>query len=168
MEREQKYAVGEQEALACVEAIEYFHLYVAGRKFELLTDHRALVFLLSNTASRLINYRIQRWKMRLNRYKFTIRYIDGKANSVSDTLSRLTGTESETTKVNSIKSTNIDSERNYKALIDTIQENSWTGTGDMNSSEETRKYLKQIFRSRNKLSVKEDKVYYKDLLILRA
>ena len=144
LEREQKYIVGEREALTCVEAIEYFHLYIAGRNFELLTDHRALVSLLSNTTSRRINHRSQRWKMRLNRYKFTIRYINGKANSVADTLSRLTGTESETTKVNSIKSTNIDSERNYKALIETIQENSWTGTGEMNSSEEMRKYLKQF------------------------
>ena len=37
----------------------------------------------------------------------------------------------------------------------------------MNSSKETRKYLKQFFRSRKKLSVKEDKVYYKDLLVLK-
>ena len=39
---EQRYSVGEQEALACFWACESWHMYLYGREFVLRTDHQAL------------------------------------------------------------------------------------------------------------------------------
>ncbi|KAI3361667.1 hypothetical protein L3Q82_002032 [Scortum barcoo] len=48
---EQKYSVGEREALACVWACEQRHMYLYGRHFMLRTDHQALTALLAKTGS---------------------------------------------------------------------------------------------------------------------
>ena len=48
---EQKYSVGEREALACVWACERWHMYVYGRSFTLQTVHQALTALLATSST---------------------------------------------------------------------------------------------------------------------
>jgi len=62
---EQKYSVGEWEALACVWACERWHVYVYGRHFTLRTDHQALTALLATSGSGHKPLRIYRWTERL-------------------------------------------------------------------------------------------------------
>lgn len=63
---EQKYAQIEKEALALIFACITFHKYIFGREFELYTDHRPLIYVLSaksgipqHTANRLLAYQFR-------------------------------------------------------------------------------------------------------------
>lgn len=86
---ERKYSVGEKEALACVWACEHWHVFLWGRKFELRTDHQALVTLLSSRGTGRRSTRIARWSARLLYYNFDVLYHRGSDNKVADALSRL-------------------------------------------------------------------------------
>ena len=85
---ERKYSVGEREALACVWACEKWHVYLWGHKFKLVTDHKALVTLLSKGSDRQ-SMRIARWACRLLRYNYDMVFTKGSKNVVADALSRL-------------------------------------------------------------------------------
>ena len=87
---EQKYSVGEREALACVWACERWHMYVYGRSFTLRTDHQALTALLATSGSGHRPLRIHRWYERLHQYNFTLQFTPGRENVVADLLSRST------------------------------------------------------------------------------
>lgn len=88
-EAERKYSTGEREALACLWALEKWHVYLWGRPVTLQTDHQALVALLSSQGTGQRPLRIARWTARLLRYNFTMQYRRGEHNKVADALSRL-------------------------------------------------------------------------------
>lgn len=94
---ERKYSAGEREALACLWACERWHTYLWGRPFTLITDHQALVVLLSSRSTGQRPLRIARWTARLLCYNFKVEYRRGSDNKVADALSRLPapGTEGE-------------------------------------------------------------------------
>lgn len=75
----------EQECYAIIYAIEKWHKYLDGREFTIETDHKPL--LPFNTKQQL-NPKCERWRLKLQQYKFNIRYIKGKHNTVADYLSR--------------------------------------------------------------------------------
>ena len=75
----------EQECYAIIYAIEKWHKYLDGRPFLIETDHKPL--LPFNTKQQL-NSKCERWRLRLQQYQFTIRYIQGKHNTMADYLSR--------------------------------------------------------------------------------
>ena len=75
----------EQECYAIIYAIEKWHKYLDGRPFLIETDHKPL--LPFNTKQQL-NSKCERWRLRLQQYQFTIRYIKGKHNTMADYLSR--------------------------------------------------------------------------------
>ena len=81
---EQKYSVGEREALACVWACERWHMYVYGRQFTVLTDHQALTALLETSGTGHRRLRIHRWSERLQQYNFTPQLIPGCENQPLD------------------------------------------------------------------------------------
>ena len=87
-ETEQRYAVIEKEALAATWACEQFSQYVLGLHFQLETDHNPLVVLFGDKDLSSMPVRIQRFKLRLMRYSFTIRHVPGKYQNTADTLSR--------------------------------------------------------------------------------
>lgn len=86
---EQRYAQLEKEALALTWACERFNDFILGLHFELETDHKPLVSLLGGQALDALPPRIQRFRMRLRRYSYTIKHIPGKNLTTADTLSRL-------------------------------------------------------------------------------
>ena len=83
---ETRYSQTEREALAVVWACEYFHLYVHGCKFEVISDHKPLEGIFNRPTSRT-NARIERWNLRLQTYHFTLTYKPGDTNP-ADFLSR--------------------------------------------------------------------------------
>lgn len=83
---EQKYYQTEREALAIVWAIEKFHYYLYGRKFELITDCKVLERLYAPTSKPCL--RMERWVLRMQAYQFRVIHRPGKSN-LADPLSRL-------------------------------------------------------------------------------
>ena len=84
---EARYSQFEREALAVRWACEKFYLYLYGIKFEIRTDHKPLVTVLS-AKSKPPSARIERWLLYLQQFQYTLTHIPGKDNS-ADVLSRL-------------------------------------------------------------------------------
>lgn len=88
---EKNYPQIQREALALTFALQKFHRYIYGRKFELQTDHQPLLAIFGNkkgipvhTASRL-----QRYALILLAYDFDIKYVSTKSFAYADFISRL-------------------------------------------------------------------------------
>jgi hypothetical protein len=75
----------EQECYAIIYAIEKWHKYLDGRPFIIETDHKPL---LPFNLKQQLNSKCERWRLKLQQYQFTVRYIKGKHNTVADYLSR--------------------------------------------------------------------------------
>lgn len=85
---EQRYAQVEKEALAMTWACEKFRNFLIGTHFQLETDHKPLLSLLGSQALDALSPRIQRFRMRLMRYSYSISHVPGKYMWTADTLSR--------------------------------------------------------------------------------
>jgi len=83
---ENNYSTTELECLAIVFAVKMFRPYLYGRKFIILSDHRALswLFNLKDPLSKLA-----RWRILLEEYDYEIKYKPGVLNSNVDALSRM-------------------------------------------------------------------------------
>jgi hypothetical protein len=84
---EVNYPITELECLAVMFAIQHFHKYLIGRKFQVITDHSALKTLMN--VKKIPKGRRGRWIMELQQYKFDIIHRPGKENKNADALSRL-------------------------------------------------------------------------------
>ena len=71
--------------LAIKESIEYFHHYLYGKKFTVISDHNALRWLRS---IKYPNSRLFNWSLKLSQYDFDVKYLPGKKNIEADALSR--------------------------------------------------------------------------------
>src|ERR1044072_6742707 len=78
---ERNYDTTNMKALAVIQAIKKFRHYLHGQKFRIITNHRALLWLLGNS-------RIIRWRLYLQDFDFTIEHREGKRHLVADALSR--------------------------------------------------------------------------------
>lgn len=85
-EAQKRYSTIQKELLAIVEAIKAFKVYLYGRYFVLITDHKALCYLFN---MKDCNSRLFRQKLDLMDYNFKILYRPGAQNHVADALSRL-------------------------------------------------------------------------------
>ena len=79
------YSATELEGLAVFKAIHYFAHYLFGCRFEVVTDHKALVRFLH---SRVLNRRLHGWLLQLLQFDFVITYRPGTENCDADALSR--------------------------------------------------------------------------------
>lgn len=82
---QKNYAIVELECLAIVESVRHFHKYLANKKFRVITDHRALVYLQTITNK---NTRLLKWSLELSLYDYEISYRKGEENVEADCLSR--------------------------------------------------------------------------------
>ena len=88
---ERNYSQLEKEGLACVFGVKKFHDYVFGHPFELVTDHKPLITLLSEykATSAQASARIRRWSLTLAAYEYHITFRKTEEHSNADALSRL-------------------------------------------------------------------------------
>jgi hypothetical protein len=142
---ERRYSQTEKEALALVWSVERFQMYLLGREFELVTDHKPLEVIYSPKSKP--SARIERWVLRLQPYHFTVIYKPGKQN-IADSLSRLLQTKDvkdfddtmnyvnfitvkavpKAMKADEIEQASLDDEEMRK-LRESIQTGKWEGVG---------------------------------------
>ena len=82
---EYHYGITEKECLAVLWAIKHFRVYLHGTKFTVITDHSALVWLMSVADP---TGRLARWSLYLQAYQFDIVHRKGRVHSNVDALSR--------------------------------------------------------------------------------
>ena len=86
-ENERNWAQIEKELLAVTVACEHFHQYIYGRRFCAETDHKPLLGIVKKPLSDC-TLRLQRLRLRLQKYDFELVYTPGKHMYVADALSR--------------------------------------------------------------------------------
>lgn len=84
-EREARWSTTEKEAFAIVHAVTVFRIYLYGRRFMVITDHRPLEWLMSKSEP---SGRLERSALKLQEYDIKIGYRAGKSNQNADCLSR--------------------------------------------------------------------------------
>jgi transposase InsO family protein len=82
---ELNYSATEREALAVVWGVTSCRYYLFGAPFQVITDHKALLWLMTHRDN---NSKLMRWSLRLAPYDFTITYRPGIENTAADALSR--------------------------------------------------------------------------------
>ncbi|XP_068235485.1 uncharacterized protein [Palaemon carinicauda] len=83
------YPAVEKEATAIIEAVRKWSHFLARRHFTLITDQRSVMFMLdSRKRTKIKNNKIQKWRLELASYSYTIQYRPGKQNIAPDTLTR--------------------------------------------------------------------------------
>ena len=87
-ETECRYAQIEKEALAVTWALGRWADFLIGMKFKVQKDHKPLIPLFFTKLIDELPVRIQRFRMRLMRFNFTIEHIPGKLLYTADALSR--------------------------------------------------------------------------------
>lgn len=116
---EKNYSQIEREALSIVFGVTKFHMYLSGRNFKLITDHKPLTILFGSDKQLpvMAAARIQRWAMLLGAYNYSIIYRPTDKHSNADFLSRLPCKDVDCVKekfrVNFIDEINID----YKDVV---------------------------------------------------
>ena len=85
---EKRYARVEKETLALTWASERFQDYQIGLHYTIETDHKPLVPLLSTKNLEELSIRVQRFRLRLMRFSYTIVHVRGKSLYTADALSR--------------------------------------------------------------------------------
>ena len=85
------YTITEKEALSVVWSIKYFRIYLIDTKFEVITDHSALIWLMNIKEP---SGRLMRWSIYLQQYDFIIIHRSGKKHLNADAVSRLHYSES--------------------------------------------------------------------------
>ena len=82
---QKNYSVTELEFLSIVSALDFWHHYLYGRKFTIITDHFALKYLreIKKPGSRLFN-----WSLKLDQYDYDVTHTPGSLDTEADCLSR--------------------------------------------------------------------------------
>jgi transposase InsO family protein len=174
-EAECRYAMIEKESLAITWACEKFDYYLVGRTFEIETDHRPLVTLLGEKDFSKLPLRVQKFKLRLMRYNYSIFHTPGHKMYLADSLSRPFGTEASPTKrersdsvVNYVRSNLLStSEIREVELLESLNDdtlskittgylrNGWPPTSPEGAGE-----LASLYHNRDKLTLCSDFIMY--------
>ena len=83
------YSTNELELLAIVWSCEHFRTYLLGKRFIILTDHKAIISALNETyGKKSYQSRLSRWADRLIPFDYQIEHIPGSYLGIVDYLSR--------------------------------------------------------------------------------
>ena len=86
---EAKYSTSELELLGVVWSTHHFRYYLYGNKFEVVTDHKALLSVLNNNrGNKCYQSRLVRWVDKLLPFDFTVSHLAGSEMGLTDYLSR--------------------------------------------------------------------------------
>ena len=85
---QRNYAITEKEMLAAYLGVMHFDFYLRHSDFDLITDHSALLSLL--TKQQEVKGKFARWAAELMAYNFQVKYKEGKKLLNADALSRMT------------------------------------------------------------------------------
>ena len=85
-EAERNYDIVEKEALAVFWSITRSKMFLLGRQFTVVSDHKPLQFLFSTEK---VSAKVLRWRMALQEYSFKIIHCKGEDNVTADCLSRI-------------------------------------------------------------------------------
>ena len=87
---ERRYSAVEKEAAAIIDAIRKWSHFLFSKRFQLITDQRAVSFLFNpQRLGKIKNTKIQLWRTELGNFDYNIVHRPGKQNIVLDTLSRV-------------------------------------------------------------------------------
>jgi hypothetical protein len=84
--QECNWTTTEKECFAIVYALRKFEYLLRDIHFTLLTDHKNLIYIDSETSQK-----VKRWKLAIQQYDFDIQHIPGRLNQIADGFSRLQG-----------------------------------------------------------------------------
>ena len=82
---QQRWSTIDQEMFALYYCITSLYYLIGGRDFVVRTDHYNLQFWDKESASK----KVERWRVALSEYSFTVEYVKGTKNVVADAMSRL-------------------------------------------------------------------------------
>ncbi|MCP4118961.1 MAG: hypothetical protein GY737_26900, partial [Desulfobacteraceae bacterium] len=77
---EKNWCIAEKELFAVKVSIENWDHWLYGHQFEVLTDHKNLVYLFNDPTRDAGNRRWARWAVSLQQYSFTVSYVKGEEN----------------------------------------------------------------------------------------
>ncbi|KAF9747729.1 Retrovirus-related Pol polyprotein from transposon, partial [Nosema granulosis] len=83
---EKNYGITDREVLASLWTMEKLQYHLVGKKFKLVTDHKAIEFI--KTKVEFGSARIQRWFKRFEKFNFDVEYRKGVEMITSDALSK--------------------------------------------------------------------------------
>lgn len=130
------YNTTEKELTSIVWGIKVFRPYLFGQQFNIITDHRALVWLfnLKDPGSRLT-----RWRLKLEEYQYTIHFKSGVSNTNADALSRIHRVTTRAKKLDEVQYPDTsDHQRNAEPLED---QESLTPLNDSENTSEYQQFL---------------------------
>ena len=87
---ERKWMVEEKEAYAIYVMLRKYDYLLRGRKFTVYSDHRNFIFLRDSKKEKVV-----RWRIEVQSFDFTIKYIKGSENVIADAFSRMCVNEEE-------------------------------------------------------------------------
>jgi len=117
---EVNYAQIDREALALVWATQRLRKYLLGRSFNLVTDHKPLIYIFDNKAqvNKTQSARLQRWALQISEFNYKINFRSSKEIPVADCLSRLNGINSESHYDNmAVLNVNVNCFQSLKSLM---------------------------------------------------
>ena len=90
-EHEKCYGKIDKVALTMMFGLKRFHVYLYGRHFTILTDHKPLerIFGPKTAIPPLATMRLQRWPIILAAFNYSIKFVPARQNVLADALSRL-------------------------------------------------------------------------------
>ena len=90
-DQEARWSATELEALCVVYSVKEFSVYLAGKPFEIHTDHQPLLHIFKGTNQP--SAKLTRYALFLSDYQYSIKHVAGVQNNVADALSRRTYAE---------------------------------------------------------------------------
>ena len=86
---EEKYRTNELELLATVRSCEHFRTYLLGNRFQILTDHKAIISALNeHFNNKSYHSRLPRWADTILPFDFDVVHVPGVTSGIVDYMSR--------------------------------------------------------------------------------